>query len=55
MAIFIFQKSMKLRQLFVNDFEKTDNHLIVKLGVEKTDCKAIDICGVPETVSMSDS
>ena len=35
-------------QLFVNDFEIRDNNLIVKLAVEKTDCKAKDLCGVPE-------
>jgi len=37
-------------QLFVNDFEIRDNNLIVKLAVEKTDCKAKDLCGVPENV-----
>ena len=35
-------------QLFVNDFEIKENNLIIKLAVEKTDCKAKDICGVPE-------
>ncbi len=35
-------------QLFVNDFEIIDNKLIVKLEVEKTDCKAKTICGVEE-------
>lgn len=35
-------------QLFVNDFEIRDSNLIIKLGVEKTDCKAKDVCGVPE-------
>ena len=34
-------------QLFVNDFEIEENKLIMKLGVEKTDCKAKDTCGVP--------
>jgi len=37
-------------QLFVNDYELIDKNLIVKLAVEKTDCKAKDICGVPETI-----
>lgn len=34
-------------QLFVNDFVLEENNLIMKLGVEKTDCKAKDNCGVP--------
>lgn len=38
-------------QLFVHDFEIEGNNLIIKLGVEKTDCKAKDICGVTELVS----
>lgn len=38
-------------QLFVNDFEIRGNNLIVKLAVEKTDCKAKELCGVPETVA----
>lgn len=43
-------------QLFVNDFEIRDNNLIVKLAVEKTDCKAKEICGVPEEkVVMSET
>ena len=37
-------------QLFVNDFEILDNKLIVKLAVEKTDCKANAVCGVVEEV-----
>lgn len=35
-------------QLFVNDFEIRNNNIIFKLAVEKTDCKAKGICGVPE-------
>ncbi len=35
-------------QLFVNDFEIRNNNLIIKLAVEKTDCKAKELCGVPE-------
>ncbi|WP_303316892.1 DUF6428 family protein [Flavivirga abyssicola] len=35
-------------QLFVNDFEIRGNNLIVKLAIEKTDCKAKELCGVPE-------
>ncbi len=37
-------------QLFVNDFDIKNNNLIIKLAVEKTDCKAKEECGVPETV-----
>ena len=39
-------------QLFVNDYIIQDGHLIFKLAIEKTDCKAKDICGVPETVEV---
>ena len=38
-------------QLFVNDFEIRDNNLIIKLAVEKTDCKAKSECGVEEKVN----
>ena len=44
-------------QLFVNDFEIQGNNLIVKLAIEKTDCKAQELCGVSEvleTVSSSE-
>ncbi|WP_298550226.1 DUF6428 family protein [uncultured Algibacter sp.] len=37
-------------QLFVNDFEIQGSNLIVKLAIEKTDCKAKELCGVPEKV-----
>ncbi|GAA3644820.1 DUF6428 family protein [Flavivirga jejuensis] len=37
-------------QLFVNDFEIRENNLIIKLAIEKTDCKAKELCGVPETL-----
>lgn len=37
-------------QLFVNDFEIQGNNLIIKLAIEKTDCKAKDICGVSEVL-----
>lgn len=35
-------------QLFVNDFEIRDDNLIIKLAIEKTDCKAKSVCGVQE-------
>ena len=38
-------------QLFVNDYLITNGKLLLILGVEKTDCKAKDVCGVPEAVS----
>lgn len=37
-------------QLFVNDFEIKENNLIIKLAIQKTDCKAKELCGVPEQV-----
>ena len=40
-------------QLFVNDFEIRDNNLIIKLAVEKTDCKAKTACGVVEEVKAA--
>ena len=40
--------SFHTAQLFVNDFEIRDENLIIKLGVEKTDCKAKSICGISE-------
>ncbi len=40
-------------QLFVIDFYLQDTNLTIKLAVEKTDCKAKGICGVPETVSVA--
>ena len=38
-------------QLFVNDFEIQEGSLTIKLGIEKTDCKAKELCGVPENVA----
>lgn len=35
-------------QLFVDDFKVKNNNLIIKLAVEKTDCKAKDLCGIPQ-------
>jgi len=37
-------------QLFVNDYSIQDNKLIIALAIEKTDCKAKELCGVPESV-----
>lgn len=35
-------------QLYVNDHEAHGDTLLFHLGVEKTDCKAKETCGVPE-------
>ena len=40
-------------QLFVDDFEISDNNLIVKLAIEKTDCKAKSTCGVSTELNGS--
>jgi hypothetical protein len=37
--------------LFVSDFEIHGSNLLIKLAVTKTDCKAKETCGIPETVS----
>ena len=37
-------------QLFVNDFEIKNQSLVVKLAIEKIDCKAKELCGVPEKI-----
>tara|TARA_R110001592_G_scaffold37961_1_gene125916 strand:- start:5170 stop:5655 length:486 start_codon:yes stop_codon:yes gene_type:complete len=42
-------------QLFVLSYQIKDNNLLLHLGVEKTDCKAKEICGVPETKEVMES
>jgi hypothetical protein len=42
--------SFHTAQLFVNDFKVDNNNVIFQLGIEKTDCKAKELCGVPEVV-----
>ena len=43
-------------QLFVNDFLIAADKLLLKLGVEQTDCKARETCGTPvEAAAQSDS
>ncbi|MCK8480221.1 DUF6428 family protein [Psychroserpens algicola] len=37
-------------QLFVNDFTLDNTKLILNLGIQKTNCKAKELCGIPETV-----
>ena len=36
-------------QLFVNDYTLSDNQLLFKLAIEKTDCKSKETCVLPET------
>ncbi len=43
-------KSFHTAQLFVSDVEINGKHVIVKMAVEKTDCKAKEACGIPETI-----
>lgn len=40
-------------QLLITGFVVKEGQLIVKLGVEATDCKAKETCGVPETAEAS--
>jgi hypothetical protein len=40
-------------QLFVDDFEIRGSKLLLKLAVTKTDCKAKETCGIPETVEAN--
>lgn len=41
-------KNFNTAQLFVNDYDFNDNELILKLAIEKTDCKAKETCGITE-------
>ncbi len=40
-------------QLFINDFEIQTKYLIFNLAVQPTDCKAKEVCGIPEGVEES--
>lgn len=42
--------SFHTAQLFVDGFTTENNKLIYKLAVNKTDCKAKELCGVPESM-----
>ena len=37
-------------QLFVDDYEISGQNIIVKLAIEKTNCKANDVCCAPEVL-----
>ncbi len=38
-------------QLFVNDYEINESSILIKLAIQKTDCKAKDACRVPEKIN----
>jgi len=42
-------------QLFVNDYVLSEERILIKLGVEKTDCKAKEECGVPVVAVNSEA
>ena len=44
-------------QLIVEDIEILQHHIIIKLGIQNTNCKAKDACGIvaPQTVIINDS
>jgi hypothetical protein len=37
-------------QLFVDDYQIRDHKIVITLAIEKTDCKAKELCGVPASV-----
>ncbi len=39
--------------LFIDDYEINETNLLLKLVVTKTNCKAKETCGVPETVAVN--
>jgi hypothetical protein len=47
--------SFHTAQLFVNDYEILGQNLVVKLAIEKTDCKAKEACGVAEVTTSKAS
>ncbi|MEE9362437.1 MAG: DUF6428 family protein [Cellulophaga sp.] len=44
-------RSFHTAQLFVADYEISTDRLLLKLSIEKTDCKAKELCGVSEKVT----
>ena len=43
-------------QLFVNDFSVDEKAIVMKLGIAKTECKAMEACGITlETSNISDN
>lgn len=45
--------SFHTAQLFVNEVRVNGDRLLIQLGVEKTDCKAKEECGVPVTADIA--
>ncbi|WP_350284525.1 DUF6428 family protein [uncultured Croceitalea sp.] len=45
--------SFHTAQLFVNDVVWNDKQFVVKLAIEKTDCKAKETCGVTEEAEVT--
>ena len=43
--------SFHTAQLFVHSYQIQNNDLLFHLGVENTDCKAKETCGVPENIN----
>ena len=41
-------QSFHTAQLFVNEYQIVGDNLLLKLGVEQTECKAKETCGIPE-------
>lgn len=42
-------------QLFITDYAIKNNNLIIKLAIAKTDCKAKELCGVPEPAEKTET
>jgi hypothetical protein len=42
-------------QLYVLSHQIKDDQILMHLGVEKTDCKAKETCGVPETAEVAEA
>jgi hypothetical protein len=42
-------------QLFINDYEISEKSLKIHLAVEQTDCKAKELCGVPDPSKNQES
>ncbi|MEM7484226.1 MAG: DUF6428 family protein [Bacteroidota bacterium] len=50
-------ESFHTAQLFVDDYNMDEHSLVLKLSIQKTDCKAKETCGIvetePETIASS--
>jgi hypothetical protein len=45
--------SFNTAQLFVNDYDVVGQNLIVKLAIEKTNCKAKETCGISTPLNVN--